>query len=517
MKPERSGPWVAFTAGLLALCVAWSFAGPLFSAPDEPAHFLKAASVVRGQLHGVAEEQDTIDSSESGRAVKVPGAFGSATAFPICFAFEGTRDASCAPEEFVGTHDEQLISTPAGSYPPLYYLLVGWPTSAWEDANVLYVMRVVSSVVNVGFLVAGAWALAQVVGRRPAMAITLVAATPMVLYLAASVNPNGLETSAAFATWCFAMAVRRRLSRPGSVGAPLAVGLAVSGAVLANTRWLGPAFLLGILLVVACAGPLRDLVRAWRDRALSAAAIATAVSVVVAGLVILTTPNTDLLPGSPAPDGPWARFVALVGNTQAYGRNMIGQFGWADTPTPAFTYLVWLFLVGFLVGAAVLVGSSPMVRATAATVVGTLALPIVAQWPGLDEVGMVWQGRYTLPVGVGIVVLSATAVFEAGAAGRIDVARIPSILAVPALAGHLVAFWWALRRYATGTRGSLDLIGEAAWSPPGGVVIWLGLAALGAVACALAQWWASGPVTGSGEGARKSRREPGRIEVEPRA
>jgi hypothetical protein len=165
---------------------------------------------------------------------------------------------------------------------------------------------------------------------------------------------------------------------------------------------------------------------------------------------------------------------------------MIAWFGWLDVSTPTFAYWVWLALVGFLVGLVALVGSRPAVRATALTVAGTLALPVVAQWPSLDEIGMPWQGRYTLPVAVGVVLVAVVGIDEAARAGRIRTAWLAALLVIPAAAGHVVAFYWALRRYATGGDGPLWLVGEAVWVPPGGIVAVTALAVLAAAACAVA-------------------------------
>jgi hypothetical protein len=239
--------------------------------------------------------------------------------------------------------------------------------------------------------------------------------------------------------------------------------------------------------VVVLAGPLGEVAAAWRRRSVQVVAAVLGASVVAAALVFVTTPNTTLLPGPPVPEGGVStKLEALVGQTEYYGRNMIAWFGWLDVSTPTFAYWVWMALVGFLVGLVALVGGRPAVRATALTVVGTLVLPVVAQWPSLDEIGMPWQGRYTLPVGVGIVVVAIVGIDEAARAGRVRTARLPVLLVVPAAAGHVVAFYWALRRYATGGDGPLWLVGEAVWSPPGGVVAVTALAVLAATACAVA-------------------------------
>jgi hypothetical protein len=56
---------ISFSVFYLAIA-AWTFASPLGSAPDEPAHLLRAASLVRGQLlgtplpHPSLEQQSTV-------------------------------------------------------------------------------------------------------------------------------------------------------------------------------------------------------------------------------------------------------------------------------------------------------------------------------------------------------------------------------------------------------------------------------------------------------------------------
>ena len=50
--------WLVYAAGLVVLSVLWAVASPLFSVPDEPAHYVKAAAVARGQLSGRTVQTD---------------------------------------------------------------------------------------------------------------------------------------------------------------------------------------------------------------------------------------------------------------------------------------------------------------------------------------------------------------------------------------------------------------------------------------------------------------------------
>jgi hypothetical protein len=342
-------------------------------------------------------------------------------------------------------------------------------------------MRLVGAAANVALLGGGTLALATVVGRRLAMGGMLVVATPMVVFLAGSVNPSGLEACAAIATWCCALAVADRCGRGAPVGAPLAWGLAVAGGALAATRWLGPAFLVVALGGVALARPLRPLAAgcrrmlAERHVASAAAALGAVVALSVAHTVL--TPDRVLLPGAPVPPGDGVG-EAILGNSEGYLRAMIGAFGWLDVPTPTFTYWVWLGLLGTVIGTALLVGGRPAVRSMVLVALATVLLPY-SQLPSAADIGLPWQGRYALPVAVGVPLVALVAIAVARRAGRLEVGvgRLVLVLAPLAAAGHLVAFYWAQRRYATGSSGSLDILRDARWAPPGGNVVLLATAA----------------------------------------
>ncbi|WP_374945823.1 DUF2142 domain-containing protein, partial [Agreia sp.] len=52
VKPGRWTIFVGAWIALFLLAAAWAISSPISSGPDEPAHFVKAASVARGQLVG---------------------------------------------------------------------------------------------------------------------------------------------------------------------------------------------------------------------------------------------------------------------------------------------------------------------------------------------------------------------------------------------------------------------------------------------------------------------------------
>lgn len=487
--PAGTVRWVLYGLALFGLFSAWSVASPLFSVPDEPAHVIKAVAIARGQLWGApgttATGQDVV-------RVRVPERLADGYRWPGCYNFEADVTADCAPDELEGGTHEVVIGTPAGGYPPLYYAVVGWPSRLSTDAVAVRGMRLVSAAVCAALVTAAAWALARVTGRPTAMAAGLFVVTPMTAFLAGSVNPNGLEIAAATATWAAALAVARRVRDERPLGRGLVVVVAVGGATLALTRWLSPLYLVAVLALAAMSVPLGAWRGTWRRRDLQGVAGVLGASLVVAGALILAAPARDLSPGPAVPAGDGA-LEALVGQTGQYLENMIGRFGWVDVPPPLVAELVWVLGLGAIVGLALVVADRPVLRALGLTAVATFVLPIAAQLPSTETLGMPWQGRYTLPLAVGVPLLALVGVAERVGvvapgvpAGRRRV--LVGALAGAAAVGHVAALVWALRRYGTGLHGSLDLLGDAAWAPPGGhlVVILAATAACAvAVACAV--------------------------------
>ena len=90
-------------------------------------------------------------------------------------------------------------------YPPLYFAVVGLPSYFRGSSVDIYLMRLVSALLSAIFL-ALALTAAVVYSTNRAMVVGLVvAATPMVFFLAGVVNPSGLEISSAHRRmddWC---------------------------------------------------------------------------------------------------------------------------------------------------------------------------------------------------------------------------------------------------------------------------------------------------------------------------
>jgi hypothetical protein len=262
----RAAAALAFVA-LVVLGGAWSAATPLMGAPDEPAHTVRAASVARLQLRGVDKRVALDLPGWEGllTTVQVPDAYARIGALPGCYAFQATRPADCAPAPL----DDMTVvdtTTSAGTYPPLYYAAVGWPTRFLPPYRGVIAMRLLTVLACAALGAVAAAAARRCRGPAAVGAGTLVALTPGCFFLAGTVNPNAIEVFAALATWVAALAV---LSPRGEGDTPMTradlVRLAVGFVVLSCARPLSPVLAVGIVAAVGLAVVRRDTLRTlWR-------------------------------------------------------------------------------------------------------------------------------------------------------------------------------------------------------------------------------------------------------------
>ncbi|QEE60853.1 DUF2142 domain-containing protein [Salinibacterium sp. dk2585] len=444
----------------------WAIATPIGAAPDEPAHLIKAASVVRGEFIG--------DRGSFGHIVDVPR-YVSHTHAQTCYAFDGREEADCAPEVPAPTDEIVKGSTTAGLYNPLYYLLSGWPSLLFGDSTGIYGMRLASAVVVSGFL-ALAFGLVWSWRRRIFPLIGLaVATTPMVLFLGGTVNPNALEITATLAAFTGMLTIIRERHLP--IGPSAAIVLA-GAAVAGNMRGLSILWLVVALLVPLVLLRLDELMTLLRRRAVLLVIAGVAIAFIAAAAWLLGTnslgaavddPLTEMIaPGVGAPwyYGAWWTFQATID----YLQGAVGIFGWLDTPSPLFVFGVWATLMGglLLLSAALLKGRALIF---AVLLVGaTVALPPLMQAVYITGGGIIWQGRYILPVLVCAALGVATVLSDVLPAAGSPLRRLFVTVTVVWAAAQLHAFATALRRYSVGLDASwADMFTAADWVPPGGL------------------------------------------------
>lgn len=473
-RPLRTKKWLPFwrafgTSWLLLSLLAgiWTLATPIGAAPDEPAHLIKAASVARGQFIG--------DRGPQGEVVQVPQ-YIAFTHAQTCFAFEENVSASCMAE--VPGNAAELVDAPttAGLYNPAYYLIVGWPSLLAQDSSGVYLMRIVSGIA-VSLLLAVAFALIAT-WRRPTIPMIgfATALTPMVIFLNGTVNPNTMEIAATLAAFVGLLTVIREPDTGRLVG--IAAIVIAAAALAANMRglsllWLAVALLSPFLLVS------KDrLVGLLKTRPVQIAIGAVAIAAVLALIWLLNTNSLGAALDDPGPvtNAPGVGTSAFLGfvwtllSTFHYAQGIVGVFGWLDTPAPPEVFFVWAVLAGGLALLALVLLRGRALLLALALIVAVLLLPPILQGIYITDGGIIWQGRYILPIFVCAMVAITASLSDQLTLSKSNQTRL-LVLVISAWAiAQFASFATALRRYAVGLDEGWQQLLSPEWVPPGGVL-----------------------------------------------
>jgi lysylphosphatidylglycerol synthetase-like protein (DUF2156 family) len=220
---------------------------------------------------------------------------------------------------------------------------------------------------------------------------------------------------------------------------------------------------------------LAGLALAGRDRVAAvirqrgAQVTAAVVGVVAAGGVLWTLVGGAL--GNAEGDDPrglgyLSALKHSLRRTPEYMREMLGVFGWRTTPSPSVVYWAFVVVLVLLVGLA-LVRSSRRAATVLLGVLGvSLVLPPLLEAANAHDKGFAWQGRYGLPIAVGVPIVAALVLGASRRLGRRATARLAATVLTVVAATQAVAFYWALRRYAVGSQGPLFFFGHRGWAPP---------------------------------------------------
>ncbi len=465
---------------LFGLCTAWALVTPFFGAPDEPAHVIKAAAVAHGEFLG-----RYTGHAAAKVTVTIPATVAKAATTHVCFAFHATVSAGCLAD-FTSASGTRSVTTYVGRDPPIYYLLVGLPTLVMHTPGVIYLMRLVSAAICAAFLTA---AVTATRGAGLLLAGVAVAATPIALFLAGVVNPSGLEICAAICVWVAGL----RLVTESTDGPPsrgLVIRFVLAAAVLVQTRGLSPLWLALIGLTLFWLAGWQRTVALLRTRSIRIGLAVVAVCGVFAVVWILVAKSLTIAPvGTPVPADAsrWEILRKSLHRTFVDTKGLFALFGWNDTPAPRLTYLLWGIALGAIVVLALL--ARWLSRYTVAIVtlaVLSVVVPTLLTASQAHKDGIVGQGRYVLPLAVGIPIIAGYAAGRGWPGGRWRQLVLP-VGAVALTAAQGAAFTEALRRYRTGLGHSL-FSAHPPWSPPIPELLLLG--GYGVLTLALYLGWA---------------------------
>ena len=445
------------TFGLLwLLAAAWSIGVPRYGAADEPSHVQKAAAVVRGDLQG----RSAAPLPEGFRLVRIPIAFGALDV--SCYVDQPDVPAAC--QTYPDLSGDAQVPTAAGRYPPAYYALVGPASLVATDYSGIWLMRLVSAGFCAALVTAGLLVLRRHPEGHTMLPVLLLALTPMAFFLFGVVNPSALEVAAAFAVWVVAVVLARG---QGGVDRTNVTVLAVAGVALALTRPLSPAWLVVIVLAAGVLAERRRRGVLLRSRPVQVALVILAAACTVQVAWTLLSGAIAAPDPRRAVDSPFSVVTRLaIGDSADQLHQLIGNFGWLDTPAPAITVVLWLVLLGTALLAAVLVAGRRELVVLGSLVVVVIALPVVADIQQAAATGLVWQGRHTLPVAMGVPIVAAFVLARSPLGAVLASARARFLLGGGIAVAQVAAYFWMLRRYTVGDSGNVWFWTVAAWEPP---------------------------------------------------
>jgi hypothetical protein len=395
-----------FVAVLLTQ-LAWIIAVPAFRGLDEFDHAYKARAVAGGHLLGSGPVP-----RPHGDLVVVPRDFVDA-ATDACESRAYTIRVNCHPVTSVGDGNVTVAST-AAKYNPMYYAVVGAVGALFPGTASLLAMRLATALLCALLL---GWAAAMTArwasNHWPYLGLA-VACTPVLLYSTSIVSPNGVHYAAAVLAWTGLLGlVDERLDqRPGLIA------FTTGAVVVLGTHTTGPLWVLLMCLAVLLLAPMRtwrwrmrSRPRAWAAAALvvASAAAASVAWVHYAGANRLGPPDPDLTP---------LTVHDVFREMQLWVFQSVGAFPMRDEAAAPTTYGLWILV--FVAGAVLFFrrASTRQRWVQAGLLVASMLVPLVLTLIAFSSLGLAWQGRYALPLTVGMPLVAGWALSREHVAPR---------------------------------------------------------------------------------------------------
>lgn len=393
---EASRTWITWFVAFFLIGTGWALLTPLNKYPDESDQIYRAASVVRGEIipHIGAYNHHT------GAITNIP--------FNLMPGFEpgrcrgihsaGLCTTTSAPPGWV------TVVTSEGRNFPLYYALVGWPSLLSANSTGWYLMRLTGAFLCALFLATGALVVLSMPRRPLVLTAAIVAGlTPLTLDLSGSDNPSGLEAASAFCFWAVLLVLIH-----GSTPLPrrlvVAFGL-ISGIVLATTRDLGWLWLICVILGSLASTrrfERRAFLRSPAARVMLGGPIAAAV---VAGAWMITFRAYQVFPSKYVFNSLADAAVASAKSTPLLLKETLAFLGWLTIPPPSIADACWIAATAAVIAICLLTSRRAGILALSGAAL-LVILPFTIQLVTyLHPSSGSWQGRYDLPLAVGVPLL----------------------------------------------------------------------------------------------------------------
>ncbi len=472
-----------YVAAMLVVVATWAVGIPRFASPDEPAHIYKAYASAHGQLLGAPAP----GFPNNLREYDGPDSIGPTNL--QCYNGQPDVPAACATEV-----TPRLISS-AARYPPWYYGAVGLPVAVAGQSEQPLAYRLVSAVLCVALL-ALAMAVAKRSVRADVAALQLAALTPMALFLMASVNPNSIEIAGFIAIWaCLA-----KVATDPQIPRPLLILASLLSAAVVLMRPIAVVWMVGVVVVVLILASPQRRRELFSRRLLAWTVVPTTIALVASwswALYARIEVKDERLVNSLSLGGALRQ---SVDNWMRYLRQTIGVLGWLDTTLPFFVYAAWIAALVIVAAVYVRGASQRGMIALVVLIAAWLALPLIINGFTNSRAGLTYQGRYSLPIFVGLVFLP---MWNDRATLRWP--RVPQRWLVAAVLALVVvaevgAFWQMLRRFTVGANDKVILTEPLPWEPSIAPMVLIVMNAAAMLAVTWSAWRPWGQVeTAAGE------------------
>jgi hypothetical protein len=456
---------------------AWAAATPLGDTPDEWAHVFRASGVISGQID--LSDSRAVDPL-GGDSVRVPAELAARAGQTGCYAFHPETPVTCAVDPPAPADATVVVKTAAGRYPPLYYAAVGWPLALGSGAVNLYLCRLVAVVLSSAFLALGALCALRLRSRW-VLAGYLVGMVPMTTYIGAMINPNGLEITSGAALWPSLLLWLR-----GDSPQLRRSGLTAATAAAATMVLVRPASILWLAVALVSVAILARR-RWWRTDVLRPGALLrigiVAAAMVAVGIWAVSVRMFDIasIQQQQAPYTAWVKAALHWQWWRIWGMQSVAEMGWLDTPVETIMYqLAACAVVVLIIAGAIGAARGRWRHLTSAVIAAglTLGVTILMAAGQANTMGLgFWQGRYSLPMAVGVPLLFAYAAPRT----RRSFPVIATVVAVCTLfcVVQTDAFLRFFHRNSIGLTKPFAWTGG--WQPPLGIVTWLVVLLFGVV------------------------------------
>lgn len=461
---------------LLASLLAWAFASPLGSTPDEDYH-LASIWCGQGEREGLCEY-----STEKAGDIIVPA---STVEAANCFAFHPELSANC-PVKSASETTVTGRSNADGGYPPVFYWVMGAFAGPDLVLSVL-LMRIFNSLLFVVMLLT-TFFLSTKALRVPLLWGITISVVPLGMFLIPSVNPSSWALISATVLWASLTGFFKAEGPKQRTALGIIAGIATligAGARSDAAVYSGIAVVIGVILSWTQISQRRMLLLLPAGIVLVAlgfffsggqssvvAPDGSATTNATIGVVSLAFANLALLPQL------WTGVLGTWG------------LGWLDTTMPG---IVWVTSVAMF-SAFVFAGLKSLSKAKAFAIsllfICLIAIPLYILVNDRVMVGAGVQPRYIFP----LMIMFAGVALTALKPGKDTFSAVQLWIAVAGLTvANSLALHTNIRRYVTGIdTGGVNLDEKVEWwweLPIGPMWLWaIGTVTFGLVLYFLANW-----------------------------